>query len=364
MKQGLRQQVGDSPSPSRRSHADRPGRPDVTALLHLQRTAGNKAVTAALQGLGFVGLPLPVQRAGEKGAKAKSRPKTKKERERAEALRKKKEREEAAQLKKTKQEEAGKKAQEVEAAKKAKEKEVVPTPSAEETESEVPKVRDPKPQQKNYEGLTKEFHSKVRKWRASYMVSLGSSTLAGAVKKDLDVIIDLREKLRNLTNYISSQADTAKTAIKDGDKDAAKRDSWLDLEKECNEAESELDDTVEQLQDAMKPALKAEQDRQTIITLRSYWATWKTGIEHRKHMTDTGLTELAYLEAAKKLAIDKTPSGTQDILSGQSRKASDKTVFFDPGNGFFAVLTPEGIISMFKPRDGRGYYNRQVVVGA
>ena len=70
-------------------------------------------------------------------------------------MRKKKEREEAAQLKKTKQEEAGKKAQEVEAAKKAKEKEVVPTPSAEETESEVPKVRDPKPQQKNYEGLTK-----------------------------------------------------------------------------------------------------------------------------------------------------------------------------------------------------------------
>ncbi len=45
------------------------------------------------------------------------------------------------------------------------------------------------------------------------------------------------------------QADTAKTAIKDGDKDAAKRDSWLDLEKECNEAESELDDTVERLPD-------------------------------------------------------------------------------------------------------------------
>ncbi len=72
-------------------------------------------------------------------------------------MRKKKEREEAAQLKKTKQEEAGKKAQEVEAAKKAKEKEVVPTPSAEETESEVPKVRRPEAPTKELRGTDKNY---------------------------------------------------------------------------------------------------------------------------------------------------------------------------------------------------------------
>lgn len=341
LKQGLRRApVWQGPASPRRSDPDRLSSPDVAALLHLQRTAGNRAVAGAVQRLGMVGVPLPVQRVKKAG-------RTKK----IEAAKKAKADREAAKLKKD--EEAAK-------LKKDEEGEGVSPPLL---APKTPAVKNPADSRKRYDKLSRAFDSAVNKWRGSYTVSLRVNTIVEGVKEDLAKIEDSRSQLEQYTGYVSRMAVEAAAAIKPDQQseDAERSDDWAAFERECIAARPKLDKTLAELKKALEPALKAEADQNEITRLRGFWAGSRdTSREHvQKHMSDTGLTELQYYEAAKKL-VDKQKSGTKDVLSASSTLEPDKTVFFDPGNGFFAVSCQDGIVSMFKPSRGRAYYNQQV----
>ncbi len=334
MKQGPRRAAPWQTPAQRRSDADRLTSPDAAALLHLQRTAGNRAVTAALQGTGLFGFPLPVQRGGKEKQRKKAKEKLKKAKQPA----KLKKPEEAGQTTATS---------------------VVPPPSV---APKVSVVKNPEDSRKRYGKLKGTFDASVAKWRSKYTLSLQSGTIVKGVKEDLVKIREIRSQLDQYTGYVSKMVVDATAVIKTDEQgeEADRKDDWVAFEKECLSAGLDLDQTLDELKEMMKPALKVERGKDRVIELRADWATHKTSVDHKKHMTDTRLSELEYYEAAKKLAIDKIPSGTHQVLSSRSRQSSEKTVFFDPGNGLFAVVCPEGILSMFKPRHGQGYYNRQV----